>query len=114
MESRDEDEAVPSSLLITSQPEAHITHVFNYDRDLPTISVHRYNLSNNPDADTDIRNFLQKEFAEIRRVHRHLPLTWPDGNAISSLVERSSLVLRAFYLCVKCDNVYPVSKTLGG
>ena len=83
----------PLRFLITSRPEAHITHVFNHDRDLQTIRVHQYNLSDDPDADMDIRKFLQNEFMEIRRVHRlgeHLPLTWPDSNAINSLVERSS------------------------
>jgi hypothetical protein len=41
----------------------------------------------------DIRKFLEKEFVEIRRVHRlgqHLPHAWPDQKAITSLVERSS------------------------
>ena len=83
----------PLRFLITSRPEAHITHVFNHDPALQTILVQRYNLSDDPDADMDIRNFLEKEFVDIRRTHRlgkHLPHTWPDQQVINSLVERSS------------------------
>ena len=83
----------PLRFFITSRPEAHITHFFNHDRDLQAITVRRYNLSDDPDADMDIRQFLEEEFMEIRRVHRlgqHLPHNWPDGNAVTSLVERSS------------------------
>ena len=82
----------PLRFLVTSRPEAHITHAFDHEPALQTIPVQRYNLSDDPDADMDIRNFLEKEFVNIRKVHRigkHL-LTWPDQNAISSLVERSS------------------------
>src|SRR5260221_7564688 len=83
----------PLRFLVTSWPEAHITDVFNHDPNLQAIALHRYNLSDDPDADMDIRKFLEKEFAEIRRVHRlgrNIHLTWPDRNAIASLVERSS------------------------
>ena len=83
----------PLRFLITSRPEAHITHVFNHDPSFKTIPVQRYNLSYDPDADMDIRIFLEKEFVDIRNIHRlgeHLPHTWPDQQAISSLVERSS------------------------
>jgi hypothetical protein len=41
----------------------------------------------------DIRNFLEKEFVDICRVHRlgkRLPDTWPGRTAITSIVERSS------------------------
>ena len=83
----------PLRFFVTSRPEAHITDAFNHDRDLQAIEVHRYNLSDAPDADMDIRKFLEKEFVEIHRVHRvgrHLAHSWPNGNAITSLVERSS------------------------
>ena len=83
----------PFRFLITSRPEAHITHAYNHDPALRNIPVQRYNLSNDPDADMDIRKFLEKEFMDIREVHRlgnHLPHTWPDQQVISSLVERSS------------------------
>ena len=83
----------PLRFLMTSRPEAHITHVFNHDPAFRNIPVQRYNLSNDPDADMDIRKFLEKEFVDIREVHRlgnHLPHTWPDQKAINSLVERSS------------------------
>ena len=83
----------PLRFFITSRPEAHITQVFSHDRDLQAITVHRYNLSDDPDADMDIRRFLEDEFLEISRVHRlreHLPHDWPDGKSIASLVERSS------------------------
>jgi len=80
----------PLRFLITSRPESHITRVFNYDRDLQAAIIHRYNLSDDPDADADIQKFLDTEFKEICRVHplgKYLPRDWPD---ISRLVERSS------------------------
>jgi hypothetical protein len=83
----------PLRFLITSRPEARIMDIFNHDRDLQAITVHRCNLSDDADADMDIRRFIEKEFAEIRRVHRlgrHLPRSWPDRNVMTSLVERSS------------------------
>jgi hypothetical protein len=83
----------PLRFLIASRPEAHITDVFDHDADLQRIVVHRYNLSNDLDADMDIGNFLEKEFVDIRKVHRlgkRLPDTWPGRKAISSIVERSS------------------------
>jgi hypothetical protein len=83
----------PLRFFITSRPEAHITHVFNHNCDLQAITVHQYNLSDDPDADTDIQRFFEKEFKEIRQVHRlrnRLPHDWPDRKAITSLVERSS------------------------
>ena len=60
---------------------------------LQAITADRYNLSDDPDADMDIRKFLEKEFAEICRSHclsPHLSPGWPDKNSISLLVERSS------------------------
>ena len=83
----------PLRFLITSRPEAHITHVLSHDPDLQALTVREYNLSDDPDADQDIRKFLEMEFMEIRQVHRLgqcLPVTWPDENIITSLVERSS------------------------
>jgi len=80
----------PLRFLITSRPESHITRVFNYDRDLQAAIIHRYNLSDDPDADADIQKFLDTEFKEICRVHplgKYLPRDWPG---ISRLVERSS------------------------
>ena len=41
----------------------------------------------------DIRKFLEKEFEDIRKIHRlgeHLPHPWPDQKTMTSLVERSS------------------------
>ena len=83
----------PLRLLIASRPEAHITHAFNHDPALLAIPVQRYNLSDDPDADMDIRNYFEKEFVNIRKIHRlgkHLPHNWPDHQAMNSLVERSS------------------------
>jgi len=83
----------PLRFLITSRPESHITRVFDHDRDLRAAIIHRYNLSNDPDADADIRKFLETEFKEICRVHplgKYLSLDWPDQTAINRLVEQSS------------------------
>ena len=85
--------AYPLRFLITSRPEPHIVRLFNHDHALQAITADRYNLSNDPDADMDIRIFLDKEFDEIRRCHclsRYLPPYWPDKRSISLLVERSS------------------------
>ena len=75
----------PLRFLITSRPEPHVTRGFGYD-------VVRYNLSDDSNADNDIRNFLDGEFEWIRHYHpqeEHLP-RWPPRGAISSIVERSS------------------------
>ena len=81
----------PLRFLVTSRPESHIADIFN--RDLDSITAVKYNLGDDPDSDMDIRKFLEKEFMEIRRVHRiqrHLPPDWPGKKTITSLVERSS------------------------
>jgi len=83
----------PLRFLVTSRPEPHIVRMFNHDRAVQAITADRYNLSDDPDADMDIRKFLEKEFDEICRSHclsRHLPPGWPDKSSISLLVERSS------------------------
>ena len=83
----------PLRFLITSRPESHITRAFNYDRDLQAAIIHRYNLSDDPDADVDIRKIFEAEFKEICRTHplaNYLRRDWPDETAISLLVEGSS------------------------
>lgn len=83
----------PLRFLVTSRPESHITHVFDHDPTFRAIRVSNYNLSDDLDRDMDIRKFIEEKFVQIREVHRlgrHLPQTWPDPKAISSLVERSS------------------------
>jgi hypothetical protein len=76
----------PLRFLITSRPEAHITLVFDQNPDLQAIAVYKYDLSSDPDADMDIRKFLEREFVKIRRVH------FP-----------CRAILWAFYLCIDCD-----------
>jgi hypothetical protein len=79
----------PLRFLITSRPEFHITHAFQHDLK----KVARCNLSDDPNADEDIRIFLEGQFAELRLTHRdkqYLPPQWPPLGAISSIVERSS------------------------
>ena len=79
----------PFRFLITSRPESHITREFRHNIG----KVAQYDLSDDSDADKDIRIFLDGEFAEIRRTHplcEHLPSEWPSWDAISSIVERSS------------------------
>ena len=83
----------PLRFLITSRPESHIVRVFDHDRDLQAAIIHRYNLSDDLDADADIRKFLETEFKEVCRVHplgKYLSRDWPGQIAISPLVERSS------------------------
>jgi hypothetical protein len=79
----------PFRFLITSRPESHITRVFEHDLHKAV----RYNLSDDPDADKDIRKFLEGEFSEIHRTHplrQHLSAHWPHQDAVKSIVERSS------------------------
>jgi len=79
----------PLRFLITSRPESHITHTFKHD----VRKVVRYNLSEDADADEDIRIFLKGRFAKIHRTHplrRNLPSQWPTRASVSSIVERSS------------------------
>ena len=83
----------PFRFLITSRPEAPIMKIFNHNPCLQAMKVHRHNLSDDTDANEDIRTFLEEEFAKIRRDHRlgpHLSDTWPSHNKILSIVKRSS------------------------
>jgi len=83
----------PLRFFITSRPEPHIVRLFKYDPALQAVTADRYNLSDDPDADMDIRKFLEREFDEIRRSHclsQYLPPFWPDRRSITLLVERSS------------------------
>jgi hypothetical protein len=93
----------PFRFLITSRPESHITRVFedleekrnqvNSQAGVRILQfVVRYNLSDDSDADKDIRTFLEGEFREIRRTHplRQYLANWPHQDAINSIVERSS------------------------
>ena len=83
----------PLRILVTSRPEPHIVNLFDHDRTLQLITVDRYNLSDDPDADMDIRKFLDDEFDRIRRSHplsRYLSPEWPDKKSITTLVEQSS------------------------
>jgi len=83
----------PLRFLVTSRPESHIARIFDHDRDLQAGITHRYNLSDDPDADADIWKFLETEFEEICRIHplaKYLPRDWPGRKSISRIVERSS------------------------
>ena len=103
----------PFRFLVTSRPEAHITHLFSHDPDLRAITADRYNLSDDPDAHLDIRHFIEKEFVDIRRMHRlgpHLPDGWPDPKFITSLVERSSghfIYASTVIRYIKCPKHHP-------
>ena len=79
----------PLRFLITSRPESHIILAFQHDLG----NVAQYDLSDDSDADADIRDFLLAEFAQIHRTHplrQHLPSRWPPPADISAIVERSS------------------------
>ncbi len=79
--------------LVASRPEIHIERTFEHDVALQAITIDRCDLSHHDDANEDIRIFLEKEFAVIRREHqlrKFLPSSWPDEDDISALVERSS------------------------
>ena len=79
----------PLRFMITSRPESYITRVFQHDIG----EISQYDLSVDPDADEDIRTFLDEEFAKIRRTHPlryHLPSHWPHRGNIIPIVERSS------------------------
>jgi len=79
----------PLRFLITSRPESHITRAFQH----VVGKVAQYDLSDDSDADNDIRKYLDDEFAKIRRTHplqHHLPPHWPHPADIIPIVERSS------------------------
>ena len=79
----------PLRFLITSRPESHIARVFQHDLG----KVDQYDLSDDSDAEKDIRRFLEAEFAQIRcthPLHQYLPSPWPSPGDISSIVDRSS------------------------
>ncbi len=83
----------PFRFLIASRPESHIVRTFNHHRALQMIAVQRYDLSQDIEANDDIRSVLEQEFTEIRRVHvvgAHLGPDWPGSQAIDILVDRSS------------------------
>ena len=76
----------PLRFLITSRPEAHIAEVFNPDRDLQAITVHKYNPSNDPDADSLKKNLWKyAEFTVLGGTY--LIPGWIEK--LTSLVERS-------------------------
>ena len=80
----------PFRLLIASRPEDHLVKTF---ADLQMITVHRYDLSDDSDADCDIHNFLEQQLDEIKRTHpfrAHLPAGWPGEEVLSTLVDTSS------------------------
>jgi len=79
----------PLRFLITSRPESHITSEFQYNLG----NAARYNLSDDADADKDIRRFLEEEFAKICHTHplrQHFPSRWPPPGSIRTIVEHSS------------------------
>ena len=80
----------PLRFLITSRPESHITRSFQQDFRTAT---QYYDLSKDSDAGTDVRNVVEAQFAEIRRIHplrQHLPAGWPPPGSVDAIVERSS------------------------
>lgn len=84
----------PFRFFISSRPEAHIVRTFDHENSFKEIrnSVQRYNLSDDADADSDIRLYLEQNFKDIRQSH---PLSarlqdWPDQADVDTLVEWSS------------------------
>ena len=83
----------PFRILIASRRESHIVQTFDHDRVLKAITVHKFDLSQDPDADADIQRYVEDEFQEIHRIHRlrsHLPSIWPTMGDIMTIIERSS------------------------
>lgn len=83
----------PFRFLISSRPETHIIHTLDQLRFSKNTDILRINLSNDPNAENDIRKFVTRRFQEIRRTHRfrgNLDLTWPSKEAIETIVKKSS------------------------
>lgn len=83
----------PFRLLVTSRSEDHLVNFFDHDATLQVATVHRYNLSDDPDADSDIYRFFEQQLEEIRCTHpfrAHLATWWPGDEALISLVDMSS------------------------
>jgi hypothetical protein len=79
-------------LFITSRPEHNIVAIFKKHEEK---LVRRIELDDRWNPDDDIRTFLNAGFADIRRSHFYfqshpVDKTWPNLNAIDTLVRRSS------------------------
>ncbi|PPQ85048.1 hypothetical protein CVT25_010270 [Psilocybe cyanescens] len=86
-----EQHRLPFIFLIASRPEHDIRTAFGYGylKDI-TMSVP---LDDEYRPSDDIRVFLQDSFTEIKETHpfrADIPATWPDGDILESLVNKSS------------------------
>ncbi|TFK32206.1 hypothetical protein BDQ12DRAFT_574684, partial [Crucibulum laeve] len=84
-------ETLPLTLLIASRPERQIRDVFNIE-DVNRISL-RLVLDDTYNPDSDIKEYLQSKFSEIKQIHplkQHIDPKWPSENIISQLVRKSS------------------------
>ena len=82
----------PFRFFVTSRPEAHLVRSFDNNPAIKKVSVTRYDLSRDSDANRDIRTFLNQEFEKLRSGHpvaKYLQ-DWPKEDDITALVDRSS------------------------
>ena len=82
----------PFRFFVTSRPEAHLVRTFDTNAAIKQVSVTRYDLSKDSDANRDICTFLNQEFEKLRLGH---PVTkyfrdWPKEEDVTALVDRSS------------------------
>ncbi|KAJ7845015.1 hypothetical protein B0H14DRAFT_3685182, partial [Mycena olivaceomarginata] len=83
-----QDAPLPFRIFLASRPEPHIHDIFVGPLDQKYLSV------NVNQASEEVRQFLVREFARIRREHRDtmamVPHPWPSLNVIDNLVAKSS------------------------
>ena len=82
---------VPIMFLVSSQAEQDISLTFSTPAFQGITS--RIALDDTYQPAADIRRYLEGSFAKIKKTHLHqvsIPLTWPAGEDLKSLVDKSS------------------------
>ncbi|KAF5327653.1 hypothetical protein D9619_004790 [Psilocybe cf. subviscida] len=87
---------MPLRIIIVSRATSHILSTFSMDelfRGPEAVKILQRDLGEDAEANENIKTYLLKQFAEIRRTHPirdHLPTGWPKPMDIQQLVHKSS------------------------
>jgi hypothetical protein len=73
-------------LIITSRPESEIEKAFE-GKDIKRMELSTDDVDSN--TENDVRTYLYHRFAEMRRQDKSISENWPDGDAISKLVDHT-------------------------
>lgn len=74
-------------LIITSRPQSEIEKAFE-DKDIKRMELYTGDEVDNYTED-DVRTYIYHRFAEMRRQDKSISEDWPDGDAISKLVDHT-------------------------